>query len=180
MPVQNTFCVQCIYINTNSHVLIPSFPGLRARLCSDGGPTALRRRTRRLSCESLCRRSSRSPTCSALYIHTNSHVLIPPFPGLHANLCSDGGLTAVRRRSDGAPTYFSQSGMPLSATIRVRAFANVMVLMLYIQRTTETQSPSHIQNTKDTPTITSLQLRHPADQMEARALYRALLAIRRP
>ena len=45
---------------------------------------------------------------------------------------------------------------------------------------TETQSPSHIQNTKDTPTITSLQLRHPADQMEARALYRALRAIRRP
>ena len=41
---------------------------------------------------------------------------------------------------------------------------------------TETQSPSHIQNTKDTPTLTSLQLRHPADQMEARALYRALLA----
>ena len=29
-------------------------------------------------------------------------------------------------------------------------------------------------------TITSLQLRHPEDQMEARALYRALLAIRRP
>ena len=46
---------------------------------------------------------------------------------------------------------------------------SVLRLAVYILHTTETQSLSHIQNTKDTPTITSLQLRHPADQMEARA-----------
>ena len=57
---------------------------------------------------------------------------------------------------------------------------SVLRLTVCILHPTETQSPRHILNTKDTPTITSLQLCHPADQMKARALYRALLAIRRP
>ena len=57
---------------------------------------------------------------------------------------------------------------------------SVLRLTVCILHPMETQSPRHILNTKDTPTITSLQLCHPADQMKARALYRALLAIRRP
>ena len=55
---------------------------------------------------------------------------------------------------------------PISLSIQ----NSVLRLAVCILHPTETQSPNHIQNTKDTPTTTSLQLRHPADQMEASAL----------
>ena len=72
------------------------------------------------------------------------------------------------------------SSRPENSHISLSIQNSVLRLDVCILHPTETQSPSHIQNTKDTPTITSLQLRHPADQMEAPALYRTLLAIRRP
>ena len=54
-----------------------------------------------------------------------------------------------------------------NACITLSIQNSVLRLAVCILHPTETQSPSHIQNTKDTPTNTSLQLRHPADQMEA-------------
>ena len=81
MPVQNTFSVQCIIHTHKFSVLIPSFTGLCAHLCSNA--TAVRWRT-----------------------DVFSAVGNAPLG------------QAARRRSDGGPTYFPPSGMPLSATIR--------------------------------------------------------------
>ena len=60
---------------------------------------------------------------------------------------------------------------------------NFLRLAVCILHPAETQSPSHIQNTKDTPTITSLRNYNyviPPTKWPARAPYRALPAIRRP
>ena len=101
MPVQNTFPVQCIYIHTNSHVLIPSFRSC-ARIFAptahrrrpDGGPTADRRRSDGAP-TALRRRSDGAPTADRRR---------PDGAPTALRRSSDGGPTAARLRSDCAPT----------------------------------------------------------------------------
>ena len=69
--------------------------------------------------------------------------------------------------------------IPLTLSIQ----NSILRLAVCILHPTETQSPSHIQNAKDTPTITSLRNYNyviPPTKWPARAPYRALPAIRWP
>ena len=88
-------------------------------------------------------------------------------PGSSA-LPRPSSYTAAPRRTAPGPSNLCPSYLTTFITIhssygclvKKKILNSILRLAGCILHPTETQSPSHIQNTKDTPTITSLQLRH--------------------
>ena len=102
---------------------------------------------------------------------------------LHSTVENHVWVTALRTGLVATTPVLVRSSIMYNTTISLSIQNSILRLAVCILHPTETQSPSHIQNAKDTPTITSLRNYNyviPPTKWPARAPYRALPAIRWP